>query len=196
MMTVKILTRLSMITVLSFGSVAFVSAGNEQPSNSAMISAEIAGITYTMDERSIKRIKLVEGLFKGWSSGNPDAPEKFFHPEGSLYDVVAGHKFQSWKEIRAFFAAEANPARNLTLVPERYWVSDAGVALTWIMSFTILDDSFGPENKGKRTRIMGMSSIDFDDNDLVVSEVDYWSMSDIPRSLGITPQAPQAAASH
>ncbi len=136
------------------------------------------------DERSARRIQLAEDLFKAWSSGNADAPEKFFHPDGSLYDVVAGDEKDGWPAIRAFFAQGLTPGRNLELIPERYWISEEGVALTWIMSATVLDDAFGAENKGKRSRVMGMSSLDFDENDLIVREVDYWTRDDVARSLG------------
>ena len=137
------------------------------------------------DERSARRIKLAEGLFEAWSSGDADAPEKFFHPEGTLYDVVAAENFEGWPAIHAFFAQGLTPGADLKLIPERYWTSDDGVALTWIMSFKVLDDAFGAENKGKRTRVMGMTCLDFDDNDLVVREVDYWTRDDVARSLGV-----------
>ncbi len=71
------------------------------------------------DERSARRIQLAEELFKAWSSGNADAPEKFFHPDGSLYDVVAGDEKDGWPAIRAFFAQGLTPGRNLELIPER-----------------------------------------------------------------------------
>ena len=137
------------------------------------------------NEQSTRRIKAAEGGFAAWSSGNADAPEKYFNPAASLYDVVAGEKLEGWQAIRSFFSSNLIAGSNLTLVPERYWVSDEGVALSWIMSFTVMDDTFGAENKGKRTRVMGMSSLEFDDQDLITSEVDYWSQADIPRSLGI-----------
>jgi len=137
------------------------------------------------EERDARRIKLAEELFKAWSSGDADAPEKFFTPTGTLYDVVAGKLHDGWPEIREFFAGGLMPGRNLTLIPERYWVSDDGVALTWIMSMTITDDSMGPEIKGKRTRVMGMTELNYDEDDLVTKEVDYWTADDIPRSLGL-----------
>ncbi|MDP6828456.1 MAG: nuclear transport factor 2 family protein [Pseudomonadales bacterium] len=139
----------------------------------------------TNEERNARRIQRAEDLFKAWSSGDADAPERFFKPTGTLYDVVAGELHDGWPEIRAFFAGGLAPGRNLELIPERYWVSDDGVALTWIMSSTITDDSLGPEIKGKRTRVMGMTSLDFDEDDLVIREVDYWTADDIPRSLGL-----------
>lgn len=137
-------------------------------------------------DRDARRIKLAEGVFEAWSSGDADAPAKYFHPEGTLYDVVAAENFEGWPAIRAFFAQGLVPGRNLTLIPDRYWISEDGVALTWIMSSTVLDDTFGEENKGKRTRVMGMTCLDFDDNDLIIREVDYWTRDDVARSLGIT----------
>ena len=82
-----------------------------------------------------------------------------------MYDVVAAENFEGWPAIRAFFAKGLAPGKDLTLIPDRYWVSDDAIALTWIMSSTVLDDSFGEHNKGKRTRVMGMTSLDFDDNE-------------------------------
>ena len=186
-MRLRSFTNLSAVSLLSLCLLAC--GGGESGSNlsGSTLSVNSADDAALMkDERSARRIKVAEGVFAAWSSGNADAPEKYFHPEGSLYDVVAGKKLEGWPAIRAFFAAEADPARNLTLIPERYWVSDEGVALSWVMSFTVLDDSFGAEHKGKRTRIMGMSNLTFNDNDLITSEVDYWSMTDIPRSLELT----------
>ncbi len=185
-MRLRTFTHLSTISLLTLSLLACGGGERGSKSSDANLSAGITDTARIRDERSIRRIKLAEGLFAAWSSGDADAPEQYFNPEGSLYDVVAGKKLEGWPAIRAFFAAEADPERKLTLIPERFWVSDEGVALTWIMSFKVLDDTFGAENKGKRTRIMGMSSIDFDDNDLVIREVDYWSMGDIPRSLGMT----------
>ncbi|MBQ75260.1 MAG: hypothetical protein CMQ20_09595 [Gammaproteobacteria bacterium] len=141
-------------------------------------------------DKSAVRIQLAEDLFKAWSSGDVDAPEKFFHPKGTLHDVVAGETFDGWPAIRGFFANGLAPGMELALIPERYWVSDDGIALTWIMSSKILDDTFGEQNKGKRTRVMGMTSLDFDDNNLVVQEVDYWTRDSVPRSLGIDPNKP------
>ena len=42
-------------------------------------------------------------LFAGWSSGDPDAPEPYFRPDGVLFDVASG-RFEGWPAIRAFFA--------------------------------------------------------------------------------------------
>tara|TARA_B100001964_G_scaffold198360_1_gene224079 strand:+ start:818 stop:1261 length:444 start_codon:yes stop_codon:yes gene_type:complete len=141
-------------------------------------------------EKSTKRIQLATDLFKAWSSGDADAPEKFFHPEGTLHDVVAGETFDGWTAIRGFFARGLVPGKELTLIPERFWASDNGIALTWIMSSNVLDDTFGEHNKGKRTRVLGMTSLDFDDNDLVTAEVDYWTRDSVPRSLGVDPTKP------
>ena len=49
------------------------------------------------------RIQLATDLFAAWSSGNPDAPEPYLHPDAVLYDIVGG-EHQGWPAIRAFFA--------------------------------------------------------------------------------------------
>jgi len=36
------------------------------------------------------RIQLATDLFAAWSSGNPDAPEPYLHPDAVLYDIVGG----------------------------------------------------------------------------------------------------------
>ncbi len=186
-MRLRNFTNLTAVSLLSLCLLACGSGDSGSSLSDSTLSVNSTDEAALMkDERSARRIKIAEGLFAAWSSGNADAPQNYFHPDGSLYDVVAGKKLEGWPAIRAFFAAEADPARKLTLIPERYWVNDEGVALSWIMSFTVLDDSFGADHKGKRTRIMGMSNLTFDDNDLITSEVDYWSMTDIPRSLELT----------
>ena len=49
------------------------------------------------------RVELVTALLAGWSSGDPDAPEQYFHADGVLFDVASG-RFEGWSAIRAFFA--------------------------------------------------------------------------------------------
>jgi hypothetical protein len=141
------------------------------------------------DARAARRIQLAGELFKAWSSGDADAPARYFHPDGRLFDVVAGQTFEGWPAIRAFFAGGLAPGRNLELIPDRYWTSGDGVALTWIMSSTVLDDRFGAANRGRRSRVHGMSRLDFDADDRVVYEVDYWTRDEVARSLGVQPQA-------
>ncbi len=51
-----------------------------------------------------RRIEIAESLFAGWSSGDPDAPEPYFTPDGVLDDVASG-RFEGWPAIRDFFAA-------------------------------------------------------------------------------------------
>ena len=55
----------------------------------------------TLDQH---RIEIATRLFdEGWSSGDPDAPEQFWTPDGTLFDVASG-TFEGWPAIRAFFA--------------------------------------------------------------------------------------------
>ena len=58
-----------------------------------------------MDSRDQERIELATKLFEAWSSGDADAPEQYFEPDGMLEDVVAGDEpHKGWPAIRAFFA--------------------------------------------------------------------------------------------
>lgn len=130
------------------------------------------------------RITLVEALFGAWSSGDPDAPEPYFHPHGSLADIVGGEHV-GWPAIRAFFAQGLRLWPDLTLVPDEYWTNDSGVALRWVMRATVTDAAvFGPEHVGKVWRSDGMSWLVVEDG-LVRREVDYHDSAAARRSLGL-----------
>lgn len=131
-----------------------------------------------------RRIEIARALFAGWSSGDPDAPEPFFHPEATLYDVASG-RFDGWPAIRAFFARGLARWDDLVLAPDRFWVADDGLALHYVMRATVRDPSvYGPEHVGRRWQVDVMSELRFD-GDLVVYEADYHDKGSRARSLGI-----------
>ena len=127
------------------------------------------------------RIQVVRDIFAAWSSGDADAPERFFHPDAVLEDIEGG-KHTGWSNIREFFANGLKKFPDLVLLPERFWTSDSGVALTWTMSASLTDASLGAEHVGKRWSSPGMSFIEFD-GDRVRLEVDYHTRSQILKSL-------------
>jgi hypothetical protein len=134
-----------------------------------------------------QRIEIATKLFAGWSSGNPDAPEPYFHADAVLFDVASG-QFEGWPAIRAFFARGLTRSHELTLVPDRFWVRPDGLALHYVMSATIADPaSYGPEYVGRRWSVDVMSELRFDGH-LVVYEADYHDKGSRTRSLGITPR--------
>jgi ketosteroid isomerase-like protein len=129
------------------------------------------------------RIQTVRDIFAAWSSGDADAPEKYFHADAVLDDIEGG-AHHGWPSIRAFFAAGLVHYPDLILIPEKFWLNDTGVALTWTMSATVTGDQFGAQTKGKKWSSPGMSFIDFD-GDKVRLEVDYHTRSQVTKSLGL-----------
>jgi len=129
------------------------------------------------------RIDLAEKLFAAWSSGNPDAPKPYLAPDCILYDIVGG-EHRGWETIRRFFAEGLTMWPDLVLLPEQYWLSEKGVALNWVMSGTMLDDSFGPGTRGRKWRSEGMSFLEIS-NGVVTREVDYHDSGAMTKSLGI-----------
>ncbi|MGE0668274.1 MAG: nuclear transport factor 2 family protein [Sphingomonadales bacterium] len=131
------------------------------------------------------RIQLAIDLFEAWSSGDPDAPEKYLSPDCVLEDIVGG-THRGWPDIRAFFANGLVRWPDLKLIPEKFWISEDGVALTWLMSATQRNDDFGREAVGKVWRSPGMSYLVIS-NGRVVHEVDYHDRVNVPLSLGVKP---------
>jgi ketosteroid isomerase-like protein len=117
------------------------------------------------------RIQLVTDVFAAWSSGDASAPERYFHPDAELIDIVGG-THRGWPAIHAFFAKALVRWPDLVLAPEEFWVNDTGVAVRWTMSATVIDDTFGPGYAGKRWQSFGMSHLVIDDG-RVRREVDY-----------------------
>ena len=135
--------------------------------------------------RQDARIQLGIDLFKAWSSGDPDAPATFLAPDCVLEDIVGG-THTGWADIRAFFANGLVRWPDLALIPEKFWVSEDGVALTWMMSATQRNADFGREAIGKVWRSPGMSYLVIKDGK-VVHEVDYHDRVNVPLSLGVKP---------
>ncbi len=132
-----------------------------------------------------KEIEVARKLFLAWSSGDAEAPGAYMTEDAVLYDIVAGDDKVGWPAIRDFFAGGIVHWPDLDLTPEKYWVNDKGVALTWLMSATVTDDRFGPQNKGKKWKSEGMSYLEFR-GDKVCYEVDYHNGANVARSLGIS----------
>ena len=121
-------------------------------------------------------------LFAAWSSGDPDAPRALLRDDAVLDDVIGG-VYHGWPAIRAYFQHGLERYPDLTLVPTGdFWHRDDGVALTWVMSASVRDDSFGPDAKGMRWQANGMSYLIFDD-DLLAREVDYHDAGSRARSI-------------
>jgi steroid delta-isomerase-like uncharacterized protein len=131
------------------------------------------------------RIRLAIDLFEAWSSGDPDAPRRFLAPDCVLEDIVGG-VHNGWTDIRAFFASGLRRWPDLKLVPERFWTSDDGVALTWEMSATQRTVDFGRDAVGKVWRSPGMSYLVIEGGK-VVREVDYHDRVNVALSLGVMP---------
>ena len=131
-----------------------------------------------------QRIVIARQLFAGWSSGDPDAPERFFTPDAVLYDVASG-RFEGWPAIRGFFAGALTRCADLRLEPDELWTNDDGVALHYVMSATITNPAtYGPELVGRRWSVEVMSSLTFA-GDRVVLERDFHDKGSRARSLGL-----------
>jgi hypothetical protein len=140
--------------------------------------------TASFDEIAQRRIEIATGLFEAWSSGDPDAPELFFAPDGILDDVASG-KFEGWPAIREFFAGGLTRTSNLSLVPQEFWANAEGLALTYIMSGDVVrPESFGPEHVGRRWSVPCMSYLRFV-GDRVTYEADFHDKGARAKSLGI-----------
>jgi ketosteroid isomerase-like protein len=130
------------------------------------------------------RIHIATALFAAWSSGDPDAPERWFAPDGVLDDVASG-RFEGWPAIRTFFAGGLTRTANLVLAPTEFWHNDGGLALTYDMSGDVVrPESFGPEHVGRRWTVRCMSFLRFD-GDRVCYEADFHDKGARAKSLGI-----------
>ncbi|HTH04242.1 MAG TPA: nuclear transport factor 2 family protein [Ilumatobacteraceae bacterium] len=131
-----------------------------------------------------RQIEIAHGLYAAWSSGDADAPERFFTPDGVLDDVASG-KFEGWPAIRAFFARGLSRTANLRLELDEWWVNDSGLAVHYDMSGdVVLPETFGPEYVGRRWSVPCMSYLRFD-GDRVCYEADYHDKGARAKSLGI-----------
>lgn len=132
------------------------------------------------------RIEIATRLFEGWSSGDPDAPEPWFAPDGVLDDVASG-RFEGWPAIRTFFASGLTRTRNLVLAPQEFWANGDGLAVHYVMSGDVVrPESFGPEHVGRRWSVGCMSYLRFDAaNERVAYEADFHDKGSRAKSLGI-----------
>ena len=120
-----------------------------------------------------ERIELARGLFEeGWSGGKPESPLRFLTHDAVMRDIL-GHPeaMRGHDAIVAFFRPVATA---LKVMPEEYFVNERGVALSWMAYIEILDDSQGPENKGRFLCGEGMSRLEFRDGKVSL-EIDYWN---------------------
>jgi hypothetical protein len=132
-----------------------------------------------------RRIEIATRLFTdGWSAGDPDAPEHFWVPDGTLDDVASG-KFEGWPAIRAFFANGLTRTRNLTLAPDEFWVNDDGLAVHYTMSGEVVrPESYGEQYVGRRWSVPVMSYLRFE-GDRICYEADFHDKGARAKSLGI-----------
>jgi len=131
------------------------------------------------------REALARDVFAAWSSGDADAPEPFFTSDAVLSDVASG-RFEGWPAIRAFFASGLERWADLLLAPDEFWFNERGVAVHYMMSATIRDESYGPELVGRRWEVGVMSLLEFR-GDQVCLEVDHHDRGARRRSLGLDP---------
>ncbi len=120
------------------------------------------------------RIRLATDLFAAWSSGDIDAPAPFLHDDAVLDDIVGG-AHHGWPAIREFFGYGLARFPDLTLIPDQFWTSDDGVALSWVMSASVTDATaarFGVAHVGARWSSRGMTWLRIVDGK-VAHEVDY-----------------------
>jgi len=131
-----------------------------------------------------RRIAIARDVFAAWSSGDADAPEPYFTPDATLFDVASG-QFDGWPAIRAFFAKGLDKWNDLVLAPDEFWVNDSGLALHYLMSATITDPaSYGPEYVGRKWEVQVMSFLRFD-GDRVSYEGDFHDKGSRAKYLGI-----------
>jgi hypothetical protein len=129
-----------------------------------------------------QREELAHNLFAAWSAGDADAPRDLLREDAVLDDVIGG-VYHGWPAIRAYFQHGLDRYPDLTLVPTgEFWHRPDGVALTWVMSASVRDESFGPDAVGMRWHANGMSFLVFD-GDLLVREVDYHDGGSRARSI-------------
>lgn len=137
-----------------------------------------------VDPLTRRRIEVATELFEAWSSGDPDAPEPYWTPDGVLDDVASG-RFEGWPAIRAFFAGGLTRTANLVLAPKEFWANDDGLALLYEMSGDVVrPESFGPEHVGRRWSVPCMSYLRFD-GDRIAYEADFHDKGARAKSLGI-----------
>jgi hypothetical protein len=107
------------------------------------------------------RVEHARALFAAWSSGDLDAPARYLTDDAVLYDVIGG-EYAGWPAIRAYFSRGLRKYPDLKLEPTgEFWSRPDGLALTWVMSATLTDDSIGPHAVGLVWRAEGMTYLVF-----------------------------------
>jgi hypothetical protein len=137
----------------------------------------------TFDETDLERIEVAKALFAAWSSGDVDAPREYLTDGAILWDSVGGQK-DGWPAIREYFQHGLDRYPDLVLEPTgEYWARPDGLALQWIMSATVVNDTMGEGNNGRKWSAPGLSYIVFDGL-TVAAEYDYHDAGARQRSLG------------
>lgn len=118
-------------------------------------------------------IEIGKRLFlEGWGGTTPDAFVPFVTDDFVMRDIV-GHSAPmcGHKAVMDFWGFVAG---HLHVMPEEVFVSGDGMAMTWMAYIRVLDDSRGPENKGRWQCGEGMSRLEFRDGKVCL-EIDYWN---------------------
>jgi hypothetical protein len=114
-----------------------------------------------------REVEVARRLFvEGWGGDTPEAPLQFMTGDVVMRDVV-GHAeaMRGHAAVVKFWGASAG---RLKVPPEEFFVSEDGVALTW-MAYVLYDQ--GPD-KGKWGCWEGMSRLEFRDGQVCL-EIDY-----------------------
>lgn len=132
--------------------------------------------------KQCERIARADELFAAWSSGDADAPRQLLTADAVLDDVIGGVHL-GWPAIRAYFQRGLDRYPDLRLEPTGdYWHRADGLALTWVMSASVMDDTLGPHVRGLRWTAPGMSYLVFA-GERIAREVDYHDHGSRERSI-------------
>lgn len=119
-----------------------------------------------------EKIEVARRLFEeGWSGDKTESPLQFLTDDVVMRDIVAHPEaMHGHGGIVDFFGPGAG---GLRVMPEEYFLSDNGLALTWMAYLHITNDHHGPENRGKWLCGEGMSRLEFRGGKVCL-EIDYW----------------------
>ncbi len=127
-----------------------------------------------MSQHAMKSAELetARRLFEeGWSGGHAEAPFPFLTDDVVMRDILAHPEaMRGHAAIATFFGLVA---KKLRVWPEEYFVSENGIALTWMAYIRIEGDEAGAENRGRWHCGEGMSRLEFRDGKVCL-EIDYW----------------------
>lgn len=122
---------------------------------------------------TIAEIEIGRRLFiEGWGGDAPEAPLQFMTEDVVMRDIL-GHaeEMRGYQDVIDFWGKSAG---HLRVPPEEVFISEGGIAMTWMAYIRIRDDSLGVENEGRWQCGEGMSRLEFRDG-LVCLEIDYWA---------------------